>query len=168
MRLPVQVRLIGESQHRKAGFMIELHRTFALAIFAATVSILPGTAQACSCRPLSPAEHVDRTEFIFRGEVVDKRSTAGLLNPLSRGERVVFEVRKSWKGPELKKMVVHVGSTSSAACGVDFKLGWTGIVFARADENGEPATNLCLMLQPETADGSPGYKDLLPGYGRSD
>ncbi len=164
----MQVGLIGKSQNLKAGFMIKLHRAFALAIFAVMANLLTGTAYSCSCRPLSPAEHVDRTEFIFRGEVVDKRSTAGLLNPLSRGERVVFEVRKSWKGPELKKMVVHVGSTSSAACGVDFKLGWTGIVFAQADENGEPATNLCLMLQPETSDGSPDYKDLLPGYSQPD
>ena len=131
-------------------------------------TLLPGAALACSCWPLSPAEHVEGADFIFRGEVIDKRGDAGLLNPLSRGERVVFEVRRIWKGPGLKKMMVYVRSTSSAACGVDFALGWTGAVFAKRGENGEPETNLCLMLQPENPHNPDNYDDLLPGYASSD
>ena len=128
------------------------------------VGLLPARALACSCWPPSPAIQVEEADFIFRGEVVYKRSEAGLLNPWSRGERVVFEVEKSWKGPEVRRIIVHVRSTSSAACGVDFALGWRGVVFARAGENGEPTTNLCLMLQPEYPAGTVSYEDLLPGY----
>lgn len=134
-------------------------------LWLAIAALLPGPAQACKCLPLSPADHIEQSDFIFRGEVIDKRSDAGLLNPLSRGERVVFDVTRTWKGPQLKKMIIHVTSTSSAACGMDFALGWTGVIFARADENGEPSTNLCQMMSYDSrADSGTDYDVLLPGH----
>jgi hypothetical protein len=128
--------------------------------------ILPDTAFACSCRPVSAAEHVARSDFIFRGRVVDKMHDGGLLNPLSRGQRIVFEISRTWKGPDPKRLVVHVRSTSEAACGYRFRLGWSGMVFARLGENGEPTVSLCQMISyrypvDETGD----YDSLLPGHG---
>ncbi len=125
----------------------------------------PDRVFACSCRQLSAAEHVAESDFIFRGRVIDKMHDGGLLNPLSRGERIILEVGRSWKGPDPKRLVVHVRSTSEAACGYRFALGWSGMVFARIDDNGEPETGLCQMIRynnpvDETGD----YDSLLPGH----
>jgi hypothetical protein len=128
---------------------------------------MPGTdaALACSCRPILAAEHVAQSDFIFRGRVIDKMHDGGLLNPLSRGERIIMEVSRAWKGPGPKRLVVHVGSTSEAACGYRFPLGWSGMVFARLGDNGEPEVGLCQMIPYDNpVDQTGAYDDLLPGH----
>lgn len=134
-------------------------------VLALSYFVIPGTALACSCRQLSAAEHVAQADFIFRGTVIDRMHDGGLLNPLSRGERIIMEVSRSWKGPDPRRLVVHVGSTSEAACGYRFPLGWSGMVFARIDDNGEPQTGLCEMIRYKNpVDETGDYDSLLPGH----
>ncbi|MEE9301858.1 MAG: hypothetical protein V3V17_12160, partial [Alphaproteobacteria bacterium] len=125
------------------------------------------SAQACSCITPTPEEHVSRTEVIFRGTVIEmfEGGPSSDSSAISWAYTAAFEVEHVWKGSSETRLMVSLRSTQDAACGVTFKTGWLGIVFAYWAQDGTLSTNLC-MLRPYH--GYPeiraAYDVLLPGH----
>ncbi|MFC4059092.1 hypothetical protein ACFOWE_12345, partial [Planomonospora corallina] len=131
-----------------------------LALAAAVVSA-PGTACACSCVRMGPAEQVEHATAVFTGTVTAVRRTPG--GPLDPEPPVVYVFRADqvYKG-ELGAEVEVASSTSSAACGYAFTVGARYLVLA-SDEGGnlagsDPGVPLTTTL-------CSGNREVRPGDG---
>jgi len=125
-------------------------------------SFAPSAALACECAVVSASDHVARSQVIFSGKVIERRQSEPAFAGAEPGTEFVFEVDRIWKGPTTKMVTVSVPTTEGSLCGYDFKVGWTGVVFAGSDVK-KPGTGLCHMLP--YYGGEPGdYDDLLPGH----
>ena len=143
------------------GMAFNTASLMAMFLFLGTL-LLPGVAFACSCAVISAEEHVAGSKFIFKGTIVKRRLTVPIDKIFGSGAVFDFNIEKSWKGTDVKRISVEVPSTESSLCGIKLPIGWTGLVFAGEDK-GKIITGLCAMLpyhrgQPED------YDKLLPGH----
>jgi hypothetical protein len=125
-----------------------VRRAFVALAVALLLNINPNAVVACSCVPLTKAEHVGSAKVIFTGTVMSVGS-AGLsvfswgcgprssLDPIS----VRFQVEAVYKGDVEKDVVVET-ATSSASCGYSFEVGKRYTVFGTPNE-GHVDTGLC-------------------------
>lgn len=116
-------------------------RSKILAFFAAAFIALFLTAQivhACSCPPPpSLAEAVAGADAVFLGRVLSFE-----LAPAPTERVAQFEIIKVWKGRPIEVSRVFTPE-NEAACGVDFRVGETYIVYAAKEESGALHTHLC-------------------------
>ncbi len=97
------------------------------------------TSQACTCLPPPPvAQAVAAADAVFLGKVVSFE-----LAP-SQTERVAqFEIIKIWKGRPVEVAQIFTPE-NEAACGFDFRVGETYLVYASKDDSGTLHTHLCM------------------------
>jgi hypothetical protein len=115
-------------------------------ILAVALLFAPGAAVACSClRPPTPAQALQECDAVFAGRVtrVDRVGQ-------SNGRRVVFRVRRAWKGVASDTVTVHQGGTT---CDNDFQPGKHYLVYAFVGRGGELATNICTRTCPGVSAG---------------
>lgn len=131
-------------------------RLFAVAALVAAGTIVPATAQACSCLPWQNAKHhIDSADVIFEGvaeRTKDVRGTGGAEL------QTRFKVTEGRKGKFGKTVWVR-HNVNSAACGYRFTKDRPYKVFARRRPDGSLRTSLCLMLM--FAAGNEGWTDYL-------
>jgi hypothetical protein len=84
---------------------------------------------ACECVPITPAEAQNEADVVFVGTA---RHVVGTVDPDSPDPvTYVFALQKMIKGPRHPGRTVRVQtSASSAACGIDFKIGARYAVYA--------------------------------------
>ena len=96
-------------------------------------------ASACSClapTDASKLEAIKNASVIFYGKVIS-------VNPGENSRiNARFQVLKSWKGSEKREIVVTTAS-DSAACGVNFNVGETALIYSLENP---PSANSCTML----------------------
>lgn len=114
-------------------------------MIAASLFILSAeSAQACSCLPATPEQHLESANTVFSGRVVNvittrrNRRRPQFSFPQTR---VTFEVSEVWKGRERRRVMVMT-SDSSASCGFNFIEGESYLVYASQSEN-RLTTSLC-------------------------
>ncbi len=96
-------------------------------------------ALACSCmRPLPPLEEKERATAVFAGQVISKEQNESQIE-------VNFRVQTIWKG-ELGDTVTIATGLHSAACGINFNLRETYLVYAFGN-NTQLRTNSCSRTQ---------------------
>lgn len=119
-------------------------RSKILAFFAAAFIALFMTAQiahACSCPPPALAEAVALADAVFLGKVLSFE-----LAP-SQTERIArFEVIQVWKGRPVEVQEIFTAE-NEAACGYDFRVSETYLVYANKDESAKLRTHLCTRTQ---------------------
>lgn len=94
---------------------------------------------ACSCaNPGSALEEMKFASAVFVGKVT-------AITKLKYGKQAIFEVQKTWKGPNLSTIVVTTAK-DSAACGNNFQVGETWLVFALRER--DFSSNLCSLTSP--------------------
>lgn len=123
---------------------------------------LPNTALACSCAQISAEEHVAGSKYVFKGTIVERRQTEPSDAIFGNGAVFDFQIEKSWKGTDAKRISVSVPTTESSLCGIKLPIGWNGVVFAD-EEKGKSVTSLCAML-PYHRGQLEDYDKLLPGH----
>ncbi|MFG1942218.1 hypothetical protein [Nonomuraea sp. NPDC048826] len=98
-----------------------------------------GTAYACKCVPLEPAERVREADAVFTATATRVRVDEPMLN----GGRVTATLRadRVFKGRERAEFEV-VTRAEGAACGYTFEKGRRYLVFAREGDDGL-STSLC-------------------------
>jgi hypothetical protein len=117
-------------QHLKLIFFIAAIATFA--------SHLPET-RACSCLPPpAPANEFALVNAVFMGKVVSFELTGDAFSP----RLAKFSVTKIWKG-ERSAVSEILTANNSAACGYDFLVGETYVVYAYKFSDGKLHTYLC-------------------------
>ncbi|HEY9604053.1 MAG TPA: DUF6174 domain-containing protein [Allocoleopsis sp.] len=85
---------------------------------------------ACKCAPTTPQQSLERSNAVFSGKVIEIDKSS---NP-SESNRVTFEVSKTWKGTNQKKLTITT-SSSSASCGYSFEAGKEYLVYASSQDN---------------------------------
>ncbi|MFI6458176.1 hypothetical protein ACIBF6_42340 [Streptosporangium amethystogenes] len=106
-----------------------------LLLLAGALVIAPGTACACSCALLEPAEQVKGAAAVFTGTVVAARRVGG--DPLGTPPPVVYTFRADqiYKGKASAEFEVATNA-DSAACGYNFVTGSRYLVFAATGRSG--------------------------------
>lgn len=94
-------------------------------------------AMACSCMPLTRAQAIERTQFVFEGKVLSSRVEGG-------NAFTVFEVLRPIKGAVQTRVEVS-SRVSPAACGVTFEKGEVATIGATFREY-QFFTNSCLIF----------------------
>ncbi|GAA3067936.1 hypothetical protein [Streptosporangium carneum] len=132
-----------------------------LALLAATVVLTPGTACACSCVPLKPAEQVTKAAAVFTGTVVASRPGKG--EPMGPTPPVVYTLRADqvYKGEPAAEYQVATNA-DSAACGYTFAIGSRYLVFASDGDSGLFAVDPGVPLHTALCDGN---LQVRPGEG---
>ena len=124
-----------------------------LAALLAAACALSAPALACSCRVMTPEEHVAETELIFIGTA---KETIHSDEEGSETVYTVFAVKEMLKGkgaPGEELFISHLADLGGN-CGINFEDGKEMLVLAN-DEPGEetPATtNLCTMAGASEAE----------------
>ncbi|MEV8637515.1 hypothetical protein AB0395_38325 [Streptosporangium sp. NPDC051023] len=124
-----------------------------LLLLAATVVITPGTACACSCAPLGPAEQVGRAAAVFTGTVVSARPAKG--DPLGPRPPIIYTFRADqvYKGRADAEYQVATNA-DSAACGYGFTVGSRYLVLASDEKTGLFDTDPGVPLHTALCDGN--------------
>ncbi len=94
---------------------------------------------ACSCSQpteVGKINAVKNAQIIFSGKVISIVPAENYQN------RVKFHVLKSWKGVDTNEIVITTASESSA-CGVNFRVGETRLVYSFSNP---PSTSSCTMF----------------------
>lgn len=132
-----------------------------LLLLAATVAITPGTACACSCAPLKPAEQVKQATTVFTGTVVASHQVKG--DPLGPNPPIVhtFRADQVYKGGTGAEYRV-VTNADSAACGYAFAVGSRYLVFASDRKSGMFDPDPGVPLHTSLCDGN---QPVRPGEG---
>ena len=123
-----------------------------VSIAAASAALLAATpdAQACSCaQPASAEIAFEGAKFVFEGRagaVTPETPTDGAVSGL-QPTTVPFEVLRSWKGGLTGTASVHT-ARSSAACGRTYAAGESYLVYAGANEEGQPWDTICTRTRP--------------------
>ncbi|HSH04534.1 MAG TPA: hypothetical protein VLL52_18635 [Anaerolineae bacterium] len=98
------------------------------------------TAWACSCvEGETVTDAVNRAHLVFAGEVTDEQTLSTLFS--STDTAYAFNVQEVWKGEASRNLVIQTAK-DSAACGYNFNVGNTYLVYAYEYE-GQLQTNLC-------------------------
>ena len=106
-----------------------------LTLIIAAQAFMPTRLVSCSCLPPpAPQQALRDVDVVFSGTVVSIDS-AGLQ------KAVLFDVTEVWKGVSGSQVVVHTPN-DSAACGIEFGVGTSYLVYARTVD-GELSTGLC-------------------------
>jgi hypothetical protein len=93
-------------------------------------ALVPSSASACSCKPLSKAEIIDWSAAVFRGRVLSVESPGMLDFKWPPDMWIVrLEVITAWKGSPEPELVV-ITEQDGTACGVPFEKGVEYLVFA--------------------------------------
>lgn len=127
--------------------------------------IFPLTANACSCAE-SPAVHeeLDRSDAVFSGKVLsvkEKKQISGY-----RSKSVLFEVDRTWKGPETTQIMIATG-LGGGDCGYDFKEGREYLIYAH-ESNMYGAKSLASIICSRTSELNDAQEDLsVLGKGHS-
>lgn len=110
-------------------------------IIAATVLILAcevSSSRACTCLPPSPpAQAVAEADAVFLAKVISFEEM-----PARSERRARLAVIKIWKGRPAEADSVFT-ALNSAACGYDFQVGETYLIYADKRETGQLWTHLC-------------------------
>ncbi|MDH2430705.1 hypothetical protein [Sphaerisporangium sp. TRM90804] len=103
----------------------------ALLLSLGLLAVTPGTACACSCAMLPPAEQVKESTAVFTGTAVAALRMEG--DPMGPEPPILytFRVDRVYKGPVSAEVTVASSSISSA-CGYTFENGSRYLVYARA------------------------------------
>ncbi|GII66071.1 hypothetical protein Skr01_61560 [Sphaerisporangium krabiense] len=111
-----------------------------LLLVAGFVVLAPGTACACSCATLKPADQMRLSAAVFTGTVVASRQVKG--DPAGPTPPIVYTFRPDqvYKGEPVTEVQV-ASNAESPACGYQFTTGGRYLVFASAEKTG--------MLQPD-------------------
>ncbi|GII87929.1 hypothetical protein Ssi03_59190 [Sphaerisporangium siamense] len=111
-----------------------------LLLVAGFVVLAPGTACACSCSDLKPADQMRLSAAVFTGTVVAARQVEG--DPAGPTPPIVYTFRPDqvYKGEPVTEVRV-ASNAESPACGYRFSTGGRYLVFASAEKTG--------MLQPD-------------------
>jgi hypothetical protein len=105
---------------------------------------------ACSCNhaflePLKTRLFISNA--VFSGEVIE-------INKIFRERHtsiVKIKVKEFWKGQMSKEVTINTRS-SSAACGYEFEVGKSYLIFAKSSDDGNLTTGLCLTNEIEKAE----------------
>lgn len=96
-------------------------------------------ARACSCMKQTPSEGLSSAYAVFTGEVTRiEPNTATKFG----GVAITLQVKKVWKGDIGERVEVRTAG-SSAACGFNFVMGETYVVYADRDEADPMRVSLC-------------------------
>jgi hypothetical protein len=97
-------------------------------------------AAACSCVAFASAEeHLAGTDIVFIGRVVDSEPA-----PQGRHRMVTtFEVIETLKGAPSRVVRVEHSADVCCICGLTFRRGQQGLVFAHAGADGGLSTSSC-------------------------
>lgn len=120
--------------------------------FAAAVVLLLSTAGAlaCSCGPPNPKRAAAEAEVLFEGSVVDQRIGVDLAGKPAAVIRVQVSRMVRGHRPD-SGIVVLYSAPHPAACGVDYRGGFTGRFGARMHTGGlytSACTQFNLNLDP--------------------
>ncbi len=97
-----------------------------LIVLSCGYALMPSNAYACSCAgPGTPQDGLQMAGAVFAGKVLNITQTA---QPYSQ-HRVLFEVISTWKG-DVGREVIITTAGNSAACGYEFSVGSTYLVYA--------------------------------------
>lgn len=116
-----------------------------LALALVLVVAVPGVAQACSCRPDTLRDLVERLGVVFEGTVDGRALPAP---PQASGQRqhvFQFKVRRVWKGDVGPSFSVAYPVPTGANCGAALKEGETLLVGAYL-EAGRASANACTLM----------------------
>ncbi|MGH7490769.1 MAG: FlgD immunoglobulin-like domain containing protein [bacterium] len=98
----------------------------------------PQESQACSCLPPPPpAEAVAAADAVFLAKVIAFEEMPAQYERLAR-----LQMERIWKGRPEEADSVYT-ALNSAACGYDFQLGGTYLIYANRREPGRLWTHLC-------------------------
>ncbi|GII04428.1 hypothetical protein [Planobispora takensis] len=130
-----------------------------LLLAAAVVVAVPGTACACSCAALEPAEQVENAQTVFTGTVVAARRLPG--DRSGPTPPIVYRLRPDqvYKGVPAAEVEVAT-NPDGASCGYAFTVGSRYLVFARGGETGLFATDPGVPLHTSLCDGN---RPVRPG-----
>ncbi|WP_433369986.1 hypothetical protein [Streptosporangium sp. CA-115845] len=106
-----------------------------LLLLAGILVIAPGTACACSCALLEPAEQVKGAAAVFTGTVVAARRVEGDLFGPPPPVVYTFRADQIYKGKASAGFEVATNA-DSAACGYNFVTGSRYLVFAATGQSG--------------------------------
>src|SRR5262245_57896186 len=105
--------------------------------------LAPQESRACSCiPPRPPAEAAAAADAVFLAKVIAFEEMPAQYERLAR-----LEVGKIWKGRLDEADSVFTG-LNSAACGYDFQVGGTYLIYAYRTEPGRLWTGLCTRNNP--------------------
>jgi len=106
-------------------------------VIVAILGFSGAKAIACSCAPpASVAESYAKMSAIYNGKVLEvKREGFGLA--------VRTRVEKNWKGLSWQDETVVRTAPHSAACGYDFAVGRTYLIYSYINTDGYLSTNIC-------------------------
>lgn len=122
---------------KKIHFVISI-----VIIFTYILIRLPDAGYACSCvKPPPVKEAVNKASAVFSGKVVEIKEQSGLFQSSADPLKVVFDVKKTWKGTDQTQVIVYTAS-NSASCGFHFELNQEYLVYAFA-RDGKLQTTLC-------------------------
>lgn len=142
-------------------------KSLVLGLTLAVISFC-GVANATSCYSGSPQEHVDDTDVIFYGKVID-----GGGPPDDQMQVVEFEVLRAYKGTTENTVSVRYFNDHGALRGWGFEFGQAVMVFADIDDSasGEgniPQLHYCSMVPYHLrTDLHANYWDILSGQSAS-
>ncbi len=129
--------------------LLPLAGVTAAALFA--VSFAAVDAHACSCAPPPDAAVAfEGATFVFEGKAgaiaPSTPETDGSVSGLAP-KTVTFTVQRSWKGGLSGSTTVTTAS-SSAACGRNYKMGESYLIYASKNEAGGAHDTLCSRTRP--------------------
>ena len=108
-------------------------------------AIIAATGIACDCNAKPPPRKaLEKAATVFMGRVVMGRVVKRRLDKeaeMREMREFLFEVSGVWKGPASKRIFV-LTRMDSAACGFDFELGESYLVYAYGDAT-QFVTNIC-------------------------
>ncbi|ULL18097.1 hypothetical protein DVH26_28720 [Paenibacillus sp. H1-7] len=109
-------------------------------VFAFLLIASPGLCRGCSCAyEKDPLKALDMAGVVFAGQVLDIRQN--VHEDRKKGEIydhryvVRFQVQQSWKGTDQTEFVVMTSAGGDTACGFDFQLGESYLVYAYQTNN---------------------------------
>ncbi len=107
----------------------------------AAIAAWPSPAQACSCiKAPPPRDAADAASVVFEGTVTGMTEEPGGAGGFAY-RLFTLDVERTWKGDEAEQLTIRT-MNNSAACGREYEIGETYLVYAREIE-GRLSDNLC-------------------------
>jgi len=125
--------------------MQKLKRFFVIGVAALAIIIFNlHEARACSCLPPPPpAKAFAEADAVFIGKVVSFELTGDAFS----SRLAKFSITKIWKG-ERSAVSEILTANNSAACGYEFLIGESYIIYAYQASDGKLHTNICTRTRP--------------------
>ncbi|MDF2671598.1 MAG: Tissue inhibitor of metalloproteinase [Paenibacillus sp.] len=109
-----------------------------IALLAAIVFLVTSnsTVHGLSCAPPKSAiDEFNKSEYVFKGKVADKRNTKSI-----EGTLVQFQVQQIWKGPEPVAETIELYESNMW---LEFENNTEYLIYASTDLDGKLRGNLC-------------------------